>query len=126
MERFDAANDDDIRPMSPTPVNYELQALIMGGTLGCHGAISQPALQPALPPAPQPALPPVLPFSVASKRPLPPFPVAPEPLQKQAKVGNLNEFWKHAGLLREVGGIHNFVRMQRGEVAWPAGESCNE
>lgn len=120
----DYANDD-IRPMSPMPVNDELQALIMGGRLGCHGAISQSAPAPAVAPAALPALPalPAL-FSVAPKRPLPfpvAFPVAPEPLQKQVKVENLKQLWKHAGLLREFGGIQSFMRMQRGEVAWPAG-----
>lgn len=96
------AEPDDVRPLTPpNGSNDYMEALIMGGTLGCHGAISQPATEVSFA---TPAA-----FPVAPKRPLPPlpfpsnFPVAPEPLQKRPDLGEGP--WKHAGLLKEYGGI---------------------
>lgn len=123
--------DEDIRPLTPPNGGDDmLHALIMGGALGCHGAISQPmtvaaAVPAPLPPLPQP-LPVLLPFPVAPKRPLPPvppfhnFPVASQPA-KRLKLGEGP--WRHAGLMNEFGGVKQYLRMVKGEIYWPPSSS---
>jgi len=88
-----------------------LNAMIMGGTLGCHGAILQPMTQTnALPDIPQP-----LPVPAV-------FPVAPPPA-KRMKLGDGP--WQHAGLMREYGGVKQYLRMKRGEIPWPPQDSLS-
>lgn len=114
--------NDDVRPLTPPHGgNDMMRELIMGGTLGCHGAISQPeTVVHGLPPLPTPVPTPVA-FPVAPKRPLPPpfpsFPVAPDPVAKRLKLGEGP--WKHAGLMSEYGGIKQYMRMVKGEIPWP-------
>ena len=111
--------NDDIRPMTPpNGGNDMLQALIMGGTLGCHGAISQPSTMVASLPALPVPLPTPVAYPVAPKRSLPPpvFPVAPEPV-KRLKLGEGP--WKHAGLMSEYGGVRQYLKMVKGEIPWP-------
>lgn len=119
--------NDDVRPMTPPNGGTDMmRALIMGGTLGCHGAVSQPAtIIPALPLIPQPVSVPNA-FPVAPKRPLPPptfpaFPVALEHVPKRLRLGDGP--WKHAGLMSEFGGVKMYLRMVKGEVPWPPRES---